>query len=357
MTVCMTALMIVLSAWSRNLADSPVYYNRYMYTNMFNSFTEILYSQLVLISKSLGMDYQGFLLLAYTICIIPRVYVLSKLSRNINLVLSMYLLFPFYLDVCWLRMSLGISFVYVGFFLWLKYRKMNNRRAVVYFSIFTVIGAGFHAGILACFLIILPEYFNRRKIIIVAIITGVVGILITRDNRIYRLISLVVSEDKAKIIDSTSSHGTISSWLLYTIACIVVLFAFVEFVLRLIQRKILAEKGKGSKSSDDTIIHQIDYIQYLRKMNIMLLSLIALIPYSGSFYRIQLYLLPILYTGFSMGFRPDRKTRISKKDLRLFFVFLFGVAIVFYFHIAHTSIFESVFVPFFTNNEILGFVV
>ena len=354
-TLFLFLTIIAMSAGARNLADSPVYYNRYIYTNYYSSFTELIFSKIIEISKRMNLNFDGFLVLMSFACFVPRIVLFKKISKQVNYVLALYLLFPIYLDVCWLRMTVGVTFVYIGFYLWFIHKESNPKYALICYAVGVLIGSGFHAALLTYFILIIPEYFSFKQISIVAVAIGGLCQFIVHNNRLYSMISWVVSQEKANIIQSTSLYGTINKWLIYTVLCMLLLFLVTEINLKHTLKNIRKYSKRETTEILENLIDPERYVIYLRKINVLMLVLIPFVAYAGSFYRIQLYMVPLMFIAFSYNPVINTRGSITKKGLMSCAITLIGFWGVLYFYILKTSIFETVFIPFFKENALLGF--
>ncbi|EGP5048107.1 hypothetical protein E4K24_000363 [Enterococcus faecium] len=343
-----TALILSLATGALNIADTQVYINRFSNIEQFDSFTEPLFTAMLLSFKNAGLDFNTFFIVVNVLIISIKIYILSRLTKDLNFVLMLYCIFPLCLDVCWLRMSCGVTIIYVGMYYWLKLKKTNRIRGLVVISASILIASGFHAGLLFYFLIPIADYISVHMSYVIAIVMSFIGITLTRSNTLYSLISQIVSEGKAEIIASTSSYGTLSQWLIYTLGSVILLFTVVQISF-LSVKKHLFFKGYQDDAIGKIELTKGEYIDFFRKVNILLLSLMSIIPYSGSFYRLQIYMLPFMYVGFSFYFEPQDRY-IYKKELAYTLKILLLLLIVLYVFVGHTSIWESTFVPFFMNN-------
>lgn len=342
-------LILFLATGALDIADTQVYINRFTDIEKFDSFTEPLFTATLLFFKKAGLDFNMFFIVVNVLIISIKIYILSRITKDLNFVLMLYCIFPLCLEVCWLRMSCGVAIIYVGVYYWLKLKKTNRNMGLVIISASILIASGFHAGLLLYFLIPIADYISIRMSYIIAIIMSCIGVGLTRSNTLYSLISQIVSEGKAEIIASTSSYGSLSAWLIYTLASVILLFIVVQIVFFLVKKRLLFCEYE-SETIGKMELSKGEYVDFFRKVNVLLLSLMSIIPYSGSFYRLQIYMLPFMYAGFTFYFEPQNQY-IYKKELAYTLKILFLVLIVLYVFVGHTSIWESTFVPFFVNNS------
>lgn len=350
LTILILAVMLVMFAGVREIADYEVYQNRYMYVDTFSSFTEPLFTLFIRGIKAIGIDFYGFLVIAAILCIFPRCWVLLRLSNNSNIVLALYCVFPFFLDVCWIRMTMGITFIYLGLYCWLKNKKKNQLKSIMEFVVLVLVASGFHSGLLICLLLIVPEYFTTKKIILVTILCAVFLVVLTRNNRLFYIIANVVSAEKANIISSTAAYSFESIWMIYTIASILLLTGITYFFLNKTKNRLIT-LGNQSEKIRNIDITKVELVDYCIKINWILLAIIPLLPYSGSFYRIQLYMLPLFYCALSF-YNKGTNSKLYRKEFLFFSAFIVCMIIVFYVYIGHTSIWNSVYLPFFRSNSI-----
>ena len=332
--------MIVSIAFRTQGTDYIIYQNEYQWSE-FQVFSDVHYVGFLIIEQwahQLGVSFEQFKVAIGVLSCGLLYFGLQKLTLNINIVLALYLIYPYSHDAVQARTFMANSVIVAALPLVLKEPVMSRSKnikplnskviRIILFYIIAVIGCSFHfeAAIYVFFItlmLFLPEKYSKEYIII-----GAVGAFILIETGIL-----------PKLVSSFNSR--ISYWLSGRTGLGIVIPITITLVIWYTMQ--LAGKNcvkKCFNRQEETL-----YKKMVRFSDFSFL-LIPLFCYDITFNRLWRIFLLILYIMVAKLI----PYKISK-NLRLWIIFLLSILFI------SICIYEGVFRilnSFFQNNAILG---
>lgn len=276
-------LMFLLAAGNINSPDKDAYRQYYdeITTVSLHSVVEVGFQFLVVISKSLGLNFNGFLFFFILICFILLHIILQRFSDNQAFALSLYFLYPFILDADQIRSFLGQLIVLAALTEFIK----EQQNKWFKYAFFVIIASLFQQSC-AVFLVYLLILLNERKVKIITLSLG--GILLFGKF----LIPLIASRFSVFNLDRVTRYFSVSeaksTWIIYA-------FFYIAIILFTI---LFTKKTKDMKVFMDYILDTDDRKSKgnpITKINLISLALIVLIAFNPHFERL---LRPVLLLDY-----------------------------------------------------------
>ncbi len=167
-TIYQIAICAIMFAFNVDIPDYKGYYGTYysiieggIYESHFERFG-FLYKAICKLSISIGLDFNTFRLFLFLGCIFLIIFSVKKLTPRINLVLSLYMVFPFTMDCIQIRNFIAEAVIIFAFqFIFLSTEQKNaNKKNIILFITFVIIATLFHPTSLI-YLIYLPMFFQN----------------------------------------------------------------------------------------------------------------------------------------------------------------------------------------------------
>lgn len=334
-------LMWVMMGWSFGNADYQNYLTRYTYydSSALEERTEYLFFKLFRLGNNIGLSYEQFLILMSLAYVLALGIIIKKTSSNPNLVYALYFIFPACVETTQIRFSFACAFVLLGFILLFN---ENIRLGEIYFAVLIIIAALFHIGTIL-FMIMLP--IRRLNLKRTVVYTGACCLVIAimgmgGANKVLSLFPGMLS--KLSYIH-TFTFNSIVYWMIIEI----IIWTFFLIMLRTFNH--FCEHNNLDK------LQKKDYIQ---KVAIISGVVIPVTFFFKDVYRIQQLLCILFYCFVSNiylnGIIEARGMRkIVFNNTRLIMLVLCVMFALFYLFIVvlSSSNFETVFIPYFENNQ------
>ena len=128
-----------------------------------DGYFEIGFHFIIKLAVSLGISYQGFLIIISAVCLLIFVNALKYLTKNVGLAFAFYLVYPFVFDIVQYRNFLAFSLVLYGLHYLLNNQSQNVKNVIKYF-VFVILGALFHSSVVIYALFFLVV-IKRTKIL------------------------------------------------------------------------------------------------------------------------------------------------------------------------------------------------
>lgn len=292
-----------------------------------DSYFEIGFRSIILLSAALGLSYQGFLIVVSILSLSLFTLAVSKLTNNIVPVLVCYLIYPFLFDIVQYRNFLAFSFVLYGLH-YLLYRKPKIKHAAKYI-VFVVIGSLFHSSMIV-YLILLLALIKKPSRFIICVSVLFFGLFIVMYNK--SLLTTALRVFGLSRFYRYEFDGSTSTFIQY--------FAVYLFFMILYSIK-LSHLGRYKFAN--------------RKMKIlMVISVtIPIILLSGTGARFFRNAFVIFY-AFMLEKNPVRKPDIYFRDTMIFISLLAALVFIVIMQFADGLYHDTVLVPIFQNNWIFA---
>mgnify|MGYP000876111156 FL=1 len=338
--------MWVLMGWSYGNADYEFYVLRYKSTATYYTL-EPLYVILQNIAKSFEFQYSTFLILMSFIFLLIRFFVILKFTDKPNYVISLWMLYPFIMDIVQIRQFYATTIVMLGIYFLFASKKLGSVKFVICVMLATLI----HSSNLVYMLLLVPYLWDFsikkfKRVIFLMVIVSITmlrtGLLKILGQNVATMLGFGVKFRETFI--AANRQYSLNN-LYYYVFQIVVLFILCEFVFRkidCIKSDIVINNG----------INSMKFIEWAEKSNWILLLVIPLVWFSGDIYRIQHGFLTIVYIVASLMTR--NKGLVIKKSYLLGKIAMCLTALLFFYWVLLyvPSLRETTFIPAFYNNRL-----
>lgn len=327
----------ILFAWSYGNAD---YFNyEYKYNNIGNLNTsfELLYVNTQKLARSMGLDYKAYLIIVASCFIIAVLWYIRKNTKNWPYVLALYSVYPFMMDVVQVRNSMALVFIWIGIDALFNYK---TKREIIKFCICVVIATFFHSAAILCFILLIPVFFSRGKVIMITTIVVLTGFIATRFlggaiNRILVLLKMTSRYD----ISSASVFNVESR----KIAIILLLFITYEFGIFIIKKsQVLCGRIDVSQ------------LEMIEKINIIMLVTLPLTGFANDVYRLMGGLALVNYTLWAKALTSEGSSYVmGKREFEFRIYSLLAAFLNIYLLVLSSLNINTVFYPLIHNNILL----
>ena len=346
--------MWMLIGWNYSVADYEIYLRRYMYSLMSFATLEPLYVYLQDIAKEQSLDYNSFLMCMTFVFLFIRMIAILGMSKRHNIVVALYLLFPYIMDITQVRMFYATSVVLLGLMFFIKGYKWGS----IILLISVIIATMIHAS--CAFYLLLPlskwmlRFTSKRVLSISVGITAMLYVLLL-SGMLYNIVGYVSSwlgfPDKfAETVLANEMAYKFTYRITYSLE-VLMFFLLMNYMLSSACRKY--ENTSITIKSDIATFYEKKYVEIAYRINCLLLCILPLVWFSGDIYRLQHGILVFFYIVFSdiKFFRDIRKYVITHYQIAMaIFVMLFMML----FLLGNESLRETVFIPVFFENALWG---
>lgn len=340
MFACMLIFLILLAGFCIQNADTEIYRQRYVYFDRVAAQTELgfnLYSRLL---NGLSIDFLGFNLISSALIIGAFGWFFYRNSLTPALSIALYGIFSFCIDVVQIRNSLAFVFVLIAINILLNH---DNKRAKTIAAIAVFIGALFHFSALLFFVLFIKQRSRFKMLIVLLFISIALCVVLYYDNGIilYTLLSHLIGDVRATIMLTRFSGFSVRDVVkMYVI--VTGTFAMSMLMLRVAQKANFTETSKQSSALKKNMLGRLE------EMNFSVLCIMPLILISLDIYRIQRYMVPVTYVGFSVYYLPAVRRLVTKRVFTCFTILT--VMVIFYLQIVSIGNLEGTFISVFMNN-------
>lgn len=230
----MIALAIFLIAGNICNADYTNYITNYnnilnpLYTDKF----EIGYQFIVMICFKLGLTYNQFLLISSIIAFILIFNTVKLFTPYTSLTISLYMIFPFVLDLVQYRNFLSMSIFIYG----LRYIICTNKNYFKYI-ICVLIASLFHKSALIYLILLLINIKDNRKLIYI-MIASTLSVVLFKPT-IFKLLASFVSIEKIEYYTSATTSITTK---LCAITYFIYMILLVHVSINILKKENILEK-------------------------------------------------------------------------------------------------------------------
>lgn len=335
-----------LFGWSSGNADWDIYINRYNNFNEMSGITESLFTELIKIGHKLQMDYRMFLIMLSGVCLILIAKTILELSPEPGLVLALYAIFCFPIDVTQVRFFVAFSIACFGIKYLFEYKRRKTVSSLLKWGISLFLAMNIHMSVCILLVLVIPIYFSRRTIIIFTICFNMLFLLVgSLQSKIFGLISLIMGNDKASIIMMAASKYDFAKIRFVWFKTI---FIFLGFLLIYLYIKYCSINKKNILGI--TTNNELLNLEFVCDCNIIILVLLGLITVTTDFYRIQQIIVMMNYLVYSQHLANRVRGIIKVKN-----AIIIGISLIFAFGalynlVLNSSNYETVFIPLFHNN-------
>ena len=335
------ALLWVLFGWNTDNADYANYERGYSSAHgafRFNSEVgfQLLYKLFILA----GLEYKHFLIILSFIGLLIIYKTIKIYTENIAIVLALYLIFPFIIDVVQFRNFLIMSIVLYGTHFIIE----EKRRGTLIFVILVLFATSIHYSALFYLFFILIRQKNISSLTILSLIITVFGLITVFTDLIPNLAMIFVPSEK---IDHWFSNrfnwGIIIAVVIYAIN-----YFFIHYAYLKIRSETESKRQERDNNSQNT---NFKFVEAVYKINIILLMLFPLLVFNMIFFRLDRNIFILNFIVYSICL-VNMESKSKEKALFGFSVVLYTVSLSVYYIVY--SYYDTVFLPVFQNNSLIG---
>lgn len=281
---------------------------------------EFLFSLMMKLSASIGLTYTQFLSVISFIGLTLVGYTIFKFSNNAKLVLVLYFVYPFLLDIVQIRTFLSVALVFFSMSILASER---DHRVLKY--LVGVIAASFiHTSAAPMALLPIVLLMNGKMLFFITSAVSLMSSVMAITGSFSEAIGILVGSDKVGYLMTKTRYG----WVL--LISIQSLF----FLLVVYSRILIA--GKWSK-------REASFYDIVLKINILMIALFPFYFINSNFFRVYRFILLPNYVVYSYAFAKTNKRFV------LLVALLFFVGAVAFWHVYLVSG-ENVFHPIMEKN-------
>ena len=334
-------------------ADEEIYLSRYNNIEGWALNTELLYGAIISFARKIGLSFEVYKACITLIQLLLMSSTVKKFAKYPSLVLYLYFWFPFLLDVAQMRNALAMAIMIFG----IRYLLESNsqEKPKKFFDIYDykylacIIAAMLvHTSAILWILLLLAKKISTKKTIVFMLICNGAVLTIFNNQMLYRI--LVFLGVSPRIMAYVSIEYQNSEWKHIGSPLLITIVTFVFMML------IYVYLNKNKKNIP------IIKLEFYKKINIILLSMIALIiTVTGEVYRMQAgvsiinYIIVSNYCGDFYGLRGEF-FKIRKKDAVVLSILISYVILAMWLMEIRYGVWEVIFLPVFRNNRFIDMI-
>ena len=260
-----------------NLADRSIYKMKYLYVNEWNTATEFAFNKFMIFCVNFGFDFEHFLKI-YILCFLLIIYFATyRFTENICAVIGFYYIFFFCMDAVQLRFSMASAVAVLAFTF--IYAENIAKKDYIIFVLLIILSAGFHIAAAFFLLFFIIPKIDLKKCCYIAGIAALLCIVMVQTSMAERMIEIFLGH---KIAVIRQEYGILR--IMYTIFRMLIIFLQYYLFYFSQKRKNFESVYSGYRRE---VTNREQLMEYGLKMNILILSSIALLPFSVDWYRVQ----------------------------------------------------------------------
>lgn len=335
-----------IMAFTYGNADEDIYISRYQYPEIWENQTEFLYMMIIKFSLFLGLSYQSFksLIVLVQLCLISST--ILKFSKCPNIVILLYSIFPFVVDVAQMRNALATS-IMIFSLQFLMNTDKNNRlflsKNEIKFIICIIIASFIHTASIIWLLLLIAKKCRIKTVISYTILCFITFSYIITPNVVVWLAEKFGATAR---IGAYASSEYIATRDLYFNSAIIRVIFFATTIILIYSYILYVNKAKENR---ELLILGL-------KCNIIILCILpVIINYTPEVYRMQvgLSLLNYIIITNCLNIKYESSGKIVLKNMKISLYLIIISIINLYFLVLGNDNFYTVFMPIFKNNCIL----
>lgn len=310
----------ILMAFNYNNADYKMYENLYnLYGNSSNLMSaEILFQLFCKLGCYFGINYKVFIIIYSTITILLLASSFKNLTNNCNLVVGLYMIFPFLLDAVQIRHFMAIALIIFG----LKYLITDNNKDIWKYIVCNIIAIGFHYVAAYFLLFIIVKFFNNKKVLLFCILLDLILVMLIISGIGVTILGYFLPARKVEAYFLNYEFKT-SNLIMFVATIIQILTVIYAYILKSIWQKRYNNK---IYEENDNIEREKRTVDLILKINNLSLLLIPTFFFNIQLFRISRTILILDYVLLSITLGKK-----NRKDDILLLAFTFIVIILFFY--------------------------
>lgn len=336
----MLILLWIICSFTTGNADESLYISRYNEYLNWAGKTELIYFYFIVFLNKLHIPYIGFKMISSFIEISLIGYTVFKHSKSPNIVLVLYFIFPFMIDVAQMRNALATAVMIFGSGFILnniesehKSNKINMND--IKFVICILIATFIHTASLIWIILLIAEKLNIKKTIFFTIAFIILFQIFFSPNIVKKIASIFGAESRIAAYVNVEYQATKIKNVHNAMARVLMSgFLILAFCLYF----IIIKKNKSP------------FLNYCLRMNIIILCIIPIIlSYTTEVYRMQQGIALITYICFSNLYDFLN----TKNNIEITCSMLIYSSVNLYILIIRMLL-HPVFLPIFCNNSLIN---
>jgi len=335
----------VLMAFTYGNADESIYISRYTDWKSWTENTEPLYNLLMVGFNTLGASFQTYKAIITAIQLILISSTILKYSKYPNLVILLYSVFPFAIDVAQMRNALSASIVIfsVRFLIDQDRRKTGKllSKNDLYFIFCVFVATMVHAASLIYISLLLVKKLNMKHLIITVAIFDAFFAVFLKPSAIFWIASKLNVLSRIGAYASDAYISTNDYYFYNTMIRTIIAFILIIIVI------YVAKKMKNVQLTEK------QGLEFVEKCNVAILVILPIMTYyTIEVYRMQVALSIVNYIFLTNCLNNSSiPIKITKKNIVIISLLILMCSINLYLLIIRGN-YETVLKPIFDNNYI-----
>ena len=338
--------MWLVATFCYGIADEAIYQSRYANPEIWNGITEVGFNTLINLCRIFKLDYIGFKGVVYAICLICIGSTVYKFSKYPNIILMLYFVCPFPLNVAQIRNFIANAIMIFSF----RYIMEDTRSKNIFwklnsndlkFCIGILAATTVHTAALLWLVLLIAKKLDTKKNYWVMLMMNILFMFVITPSSLSRIASMFGSGGRINAYFSLEYAQ--SEWKHYGPIVSVLIAAFFSIgIARYLRRRKV-------KNQQDLILCE--------KINVSSLGLVSMmVRYTSEIKRIQEGISIINYMLITNAIDENifKLSRISKKNLSII-IMLIVFLIIYTVLILTMYLNESVWNTFWFNNSFFSF--
>lgn len=349
LTYLFVVFLWTLYAFSSGNADFVIHQTHFHSYSDFASQTEWMYSLFMRAFNLCGLDYRAFLVCDSLFVLLAYYIFIKRNTRYVAFVLSLYMIFPFCMDVTMVRYTFAFAVILLG----LDGAWSGKSWKGFLLSIF--IATLIHSGSMLMLLWLLPLRFNNRMLMrMTACIVPCLclsGVMLKELVKFFMLMDPLGLKEKISIVlDFSQMSYEFRDWCRYDIK-IIISFLIMFFVFWQVKKYI---RTIDTSNAEDEDVAKIKKIEYAAGLNVVSLFLIPLIVVSADMFRMQLSMSVVFYVAIANYIELRKKFSPKKNNITIILAMVVFTVINLYMWVLGGPNLQSVWEPLFFENVLWG---
>lgn len=347
MYVTLIAWLWVIMSFTYGIADESVYMSRYNNPDLWIGKTELVYSALISICNKVGFTFQQFKMVVSALELWLIASTVWKYAKYPNIILVLYSLYPFALNVAQMRNALATAIMIYA----CRYLVFDNdagKRMTlsdVKYCCCIILATLVHSTSIIWLVLLVAKKSDIKFTFKFTLLSNFVIAFVLSPSTIARVVNIFGAGNR--IGTYLTNEYQQSSYRHYGIALIQVILTalfMIGICIYIIRHK--------------KVFVDVDKIDLLLKMNIVILCIFSLIlKYTGEAYRLQEGLMLVNYMLIVNSFDPSR---FKMRMLSVRTAKVLGVMTVFLTVIIYITIFlylvPTILNPILNNNYLIDYI-
>jgi hypothetical protein len=270
---------------------------------------------IIKVFNDMGFNFQEFLLIISFISLFLIIKSIKNYTNKTYLVLFLYFVFPFFIDVVQIRNFLSMVIVFYSFKYLLSYKTIDLAKYIL----LVILASTIHYSALFYLIFVIIQFVSLEKIILITILFVLLFSFFSYTNILYNIMDVFF--DSSKVLN-WFSYRTNFGFIIPIFLQIISLFPLIYIFNKSVNKGFLKLSGNNIKKNKITLINNILKINFLALIlfifyiynttffrlyrNILLLNYSVIIYFSSNYINIKIkrfiFLFLVLITSFSMSY-------------------------------------------------------